>query len=231
MIQTLLEIKRKTNITTQDLAQQAQLPVADVFTVEAGGFTSRDKASRVLAAFNHLSGMRLNLDDIVRQNAAIQSHYQDNYSKRGILQKWRRGAYFMQTGSEVAALREKIATEYMAGRLGLYGLRYGTPRHDFIEAQQERVAVLHEQLHQLIGDEAIALVVETCDSLPDPPARSDVLTVLQHELGHGKEAELLCADLQVLWGIVDTLKDRFGVETARKMVLAPSSSVRDMPPS
>ena len=64
MKETLRAIKQKTAITTQDLAQQTQLSSGDVFTVEAGGYTSREKAQRVVRAFNRLSGMHLRLEDI-----------------------------------------------------------------------------------------------------------------------------------------------------------------------
>jgi hypothetical protein len=62
--QTLLDIKRRTNITTQEIAERAHLPIADVFVVETGGFSSRETAQKVVTAFNQLSGMRVMLDDI-----------------------------------------------------------------------------------------------------------------------------------------------------------------------
>jgi hypothetical protein len=62
--QTLLDIKRKTNVTTKAIAECARLPIADVFVVETGGFSSRETAQRVVTAFNQLSGMRVMLDDI-----------------------------------------------------------------------------------------------------------------------------------------------------------------------
>jgi hypothetical protein len=62
--QTLLDIKRKTNVTTQDIAERARLPIADVFVVETGGFSSTETAQRVVTAFNQLSGMRVMLEDI-----------------------------------------------------------------------------------------------------------------------------------------------------------------------
>ena len=83
----LLEIRRETSVTTQDLAQQARLSVADVFVVETGGFISHDKASRVIAAFNQLSGMHLRLSDIVIQNTAMQNHHQESHFKRVVLQR------------------------------------------------------------------------------------------------------------------------------------------------
>jgi predicted transcriptional regulator len=84
-VRTLLEIKRTTPITTQEIAKQAGLSVADVFVVEAGGFTSQTIATRVLAAFNRLSGMHLTLNDIITQS--IQNHHQDSHFKRVALQR------------------------------------------------------------------------------------------------------------------------------------------------
>jgi hypothetical protein len=62
--QTLLDIKRTTDVTTRAIAERARLPIADVFVVETGGFSSRETAQRVVTAFNQLSGMQVMLDDI-----------------------------------------------------------------------------------------------------------------------------------------------------------------------
>jgi hypothetical protein len=64
MKQTLLDMKRKTTITTQALAQETRLSIGEVFAVEAGGYSSREKAQRVVSAFNQLSGMQVRLEDI-----------------------------------------------------------------------------------------------------------------------------------------------------------------------
>jgi hypothetical protein len=50
--QILLGIRRKTDITTQAIAERARLPITDVFVVETGGFPSRETAQRVVTAFN-----------------------------------------------------------------------------------------------------------------------------------------------------------------------------------
>jgi hypothetical protein len=68
--QTLLDIKRTTNVTTKAIAERARLPVADVFVVETGGFSSRETAQRVVTAFNQLSGMQILLEDIRIYNRA-----------------------------------------------------------------------------------------------------------------------------------------------------------------
>jgi hypothetical protein len=157
---------------------------------------------------------------------------------------------------EVAAIREQIAAEHMAAKLGLEGLSYGTSRHAFITAKQENIGALHKKLQGFVGDNAIALVAEVLDSVPDIPARSDILAVLRHELDSLEELEPLCNALQEAWRAVDLLrerlgdgrvpmdlenwaafagvdllKERFGDQAARKMILAPSSSVREIPPS
>ena len=135
----------------------------------------------------------------------------------------------MQTNrSEVAALREQIATEYMAAKLGLQGLNAGTSRHAFMTAKLERVALLHDELQNLVGDEAMAIVTEVSESLSDTPTRSDILAVLSREL-NPKERELLCSHLQEAWKALDILKERFGDEHAHKLVFAPSSPVRETP--
>lgn len=52
-------------MTTRALAEQARLPVADVFTVETGGYCTRQKAQQVVTAFNQISGMHITVEDIV----------------------------------------------------------------------------------------------------------------------------------------------------------------------
>ena len=64
MKETLRSLRRSTAITTDELAQQARLPRADVIAVEVGGYTSREKAQRVVGAFNRLSRMGIRVEDI-----------------------------------------------------------------------------------------------------------------------------------------------------------------------
>ncbi len=70
MKRTLLEIRRTTPVTTRAIAERVHLPVADVFVVETGGFTSRENAQKVIMAFNQLSGMQVLLEDIKIQSLA-----------------------------------------------------------------------------------------------------------------------------------------------------------------
>jgi acetoin utilization deacetylase AcuC-like enzyme len=62
--QTLLDIKRQTNITTKAIAERARLSTGEVFAVETGGYSSERIAQQVIAAFNQLSGMQVTLGDI-----------------------------------------------------------------------------------------------------------------------------------------------------------------------
>ena len=73
-------------------------------------------------------------------------------------------------GSEVAHLRQCIADEYRAARLGLSGLACGSSRHDFIESHMDHMGQYQEQLVTLVGqDQAIVLVVETLNAQPAAP--------------------------------------------------------------
>ena len=70
MKQKLLDIKRAVNrkrtriLTTQDIAKKANLPISTVFTLEVGGYSTKEVAQRVITAFNQLSGMQVTLDQI-----------------------------------------------------------------------------------------------------------------------------------------------------------------------
>lgn len=63
-----------------------------------------------------------------------------------------------QQNSEVARLLAQIDREYEAAQSGLSGLSYGTSQHQFISSITERIGMLHSQLHDLVGDESIALI-------------------------------------------------------------------------
>jgi len=62
--------------------------------------------------------------------------------------------------SEVARLLSQISAEYEAAKQGMTGLAYGTSQHEFITARMEHMGQLHNQLHTLVGDLAIAMVAE-----------------------------------------------------------------------
>jgi hypothetical protein len=152
-------------------------------------------------------------------------------------------------GSDVARIREQITNDYIAGKLGLDGLALGMGRHSFITKRQENIGALHEQLLSLVGDEAIAIVIEATDAVPETLTRSDILAVFQRELADSVELEPLCNALQEAWNAVDLfdapvdllnlaafagvnrLRERFGDESARKMIFAPPTAHRDISPS
>lgn len=62
--------------------------------------------------------------------------------------------------SEVARLLAQINSEYEAAQRGLFGTAAGSSRHDFITKRMEAVGQLHKQLHDLVGDAAIAMIAE-----------------------------------------------------------------------
>ncbi len=63
--------------------------------------------------------------------------------------------------SEVARLLSQISAEYDAAQRGLTGLAYGTSQHEFITARMENMGQLHSELQSIVGDVAIAMIVET----------------------------------------------------------------------
>jgi hypothetical protein len=129
----------------------------------------------------------------------------------------------MQGHSEIARLRENIAASYMAAQWGLSGLASGTSKHRFITARMERMQEGHKELQTLMGDEAIAVVAETLVGLPTQPTRYYVLQVLRHELGNTEETEHLLDCIREAWETMDILIERFGGETAQKILTASSS--------
>jgi hypothetical protein len=66
--------------------------------------------------------------------------------------------------SEVARLLTQMRDEYEAAVRGMSGLSQGTSRHCFITARMENMSKLHSQLNELVGDSAIALVVNCLES-------------------------------------------------------------------
>lgn len=67
--------------------------------------------------------------------------------------------------SEVARLLSQISAEYEAAQRGLTGLSYGISQHEFITARMEHMGQLHGQLQSLVGDTAIAMVVEQLNNI------------------------------------------------------------------
>jgi hypothetical protein len=61
---TLLELRRRYNITSSQLAKTANIPLYQSYTVEVGGFTHKVIAEKVVAAFSSLVKKRYTLSDI-----------------------------------------------------------------------------------------------------------------------------------------------------------------------
>ena len=69
--------------------------------------------------------------------------------------------------SEVARLLQQIRDEHESAVLGLTGLAYGTAQHQVITQKMENMGKWHEELQVLVGDGAMALIVQALDSIPD----------------------------------------------------------------
>ncbi len=70
---TLLSIRQRTRISTEQLAKEAGVSLTEAYVVEIGGFTRKEVAVRVLAAFVKLSGLYYTLDDIRLHNVPSMS--------------------------------------------------------------------------------------------------------------------------------------------------------------
>ncbi len=119
--------------------------------------------------------------------------------------------------SEVARLRQEIEINYYSAQLGLHGLAAGVSYHRFITARMERMQQCHEQLEQLIGQEAHALMVHTLDALPQP-TRETITRVIRHELGPGHDTDQLLDQIRHLWHLIDLLRQQLGTETAYRII-------------
>ena len=62
--------------------------------------------------------------------------------------------------SEVTRLLSQISAEYEAAQNGMTGLSYGTAKHDFITTRMENMGKIHNQLHDIVGDVAIAMIAD-----------------------------------------------------------------------
>lgn len=74
------------------------------------------------------------------------------------------------TNSEVAQLLARIEQEHASCVWALTGLAEGTARHDFIQHGLERIAIAHEGLSQLIGEQQAAAAL--CAVFERSPAQS-----------------------------------------------------------
>jgi hypothetical protein len=70
-------------------------------------------------------------------------------------------------GSEVARILRQIREEYDAALRGLTGTSSGTTRHAFITARMEHMGRLHEELKKIVGESAMALIVDQLEGGSD----------------------------------------------------------------
>lgn len=68
--------------------------------------------------------------------------------------------------SEVAQLLAQIEAEYRSAQSGLTGLAE-TAKHAFITARMEQIHYLQSHLSEIAGTDAIRLVVERLETLPE----------------------------------------------------------------
>jgi hypothetical protein len=68
--------------------------------------------------------------------------------------------------SEVARLLAQIEAEYLAAQRGLSGLAV-TARHTAITARLENMGRLHTHLQEIVGEDAIRLIAERLETLPE----------------------------------------------------------------
>jgi hypothetical protein len=61
--------------------------------------------------------------------------------------------------SEIARLMAYIDAETTAAYQGLYGLAWGSSRHDIINTKMERIAALKDELTAQLGEEAAISII------------------------------------------------------------------------
>lgn len=66
--------------------------------------------------------------------------------------------------SEIARVLDQIETEYVAATRGLSGLA-ATAKHAVITARMENLGRLHEDLHAIVGAEAMRLIAERLENI------------------------------------------------------------------
>jgi hypothetical protein len=70
------------------------------------------------------------------------------------------------SSSEVARLLAQIESEYLAARRGLSDFAEGA-RHAVINARMENMGRLHKNLQAIVGEDAIRLVAERLETIPE----------------------------------------------------------------
>ena len=100
------------------------------------------------------------------------------------------------------------------------GLAQGTTKHVFISARMQRIEEGRKALEAHAGDQAMALVAETLEAIPEEPTRLHIQAMLRHELGNTQDTQYLLDDLKGVWETFDLLIELFSSEDARKIINA-----------
>jgi hypothetical protein len=74
--------------------------------------------------------------------------------------------------SEVTQLLATIESEYVAAQRGLTGFAESA-KHAAITARMEHIGRLHEDLRAIVGDDAIRMITERLETVPDTQANSN----------------------------------------------------------
>jgi alkylated DNA nucleotide flippase Atl1 len=181
-------------------------------------------AARVAALFRHIEAARL-CPIIIASTSDKEKQWWKVTNRRHYLKLyedfWMRQE--MNTTSEVARMRQQVAAEYLSAKLGLSGLAYGTSRHRFITARMERMGESFQTLSDLVGsqEQAIQIIAETLQEVPEKATRHEIVTVLLHELGDMEATQHLLEYVKELWETYDLLIERFGPQAARIIIQAP----------
>ena len=105
----------------------------------------RAEAEQVLAQLATLLHKDLNLETVyVALNMPVGTH---------------------EVKSEVTRLMQQIEAEFQSASQALHGLTQGNAQHAFITKRMENIGGLHERLRELIGNEAMPLIVDKLDQL------------------------------------------------------------------
>lgn len=68
--------------------------------------------------------------------------------------------------SDVSRLLQQIEREYQAAQAALHGYAV-TASHEFITARLEQMSRIHDHLQQMVGADAIKLIAERLEALPE----------------------------------------------------------------
>ncbi len=68
--------------------------------------------------------------------------------------------------SEIGVLLQQIEQEYQAAQAAIHGYAV-TSSHEFITVRLENMSRIHDHLQQIVGNDAIKLIAERLEALPE----------------------------------------------------------------